>query len=259
MKGSKPTRLPQVPEMVMLGALPKGATVNIPEVKVRNYKSTAKPMEVADNPTIKQMADFLRSKVLVKGEITTQEFGMVLFLNRAGKVIGYWKQAMGAVSSVLFEQRLIFSAAIQSLSSSIVLSHNHPSGTVGASQADLLVTADFVKMGKILGIPIADHIIVTENGYYSFFQNGLIGAKKGNKRSGNVGETLHGASDPTDTLRLEIKRHLAKCDGSRTPRTCKRIATKEGYLQVEALIIGMCLRDPISIQTAIANLESVVL
>jgi hypothetical protein len=159
---------------------------------------------------------------------------------------------------VLFEQRLIFSAAIQSLASTIVLSHNHPSGNIMPSQADLNVTAKFIEMGNILGITVSDHIIVTENGYYSFLENNKIHHGETTSLRG-AGDHAGTEGDPVEVLRLEIKRHLDKCDGSRTPKLCKRIGTEQGYLQVEELIIGICLGDGSTIQTAIVNLESDVL
>lgn len=69
---------------------------------------------------------------------------------------------------------MIFKEAIENLASSVILVHNHPSGQLVASQADKQLTEQIVASGNMLGIPILDHVIFADNGYYSFMDGGLI-------------------------------------------------------------------------------------
>ena len=103
-----------------------------------------------------------------------QEYFMGIFLDVRGQVIADEVVAIGTVSEVLVHPREVFHPAIRHRASGIVLVHNHPSGELSPSQADLSLTKDLVKTGEVIGIGVQDHLIVGMEGYYSFRQNGLI-------------------------------------------------------------------------------------
>lgn len=97
-----------------------------------------------------------------------------MLLNRANKVIGILKLSTGGTSATIAEPKLVFASSILSNASSIILAHNHPSGNLTPSQADIDLTKKLKEAGKFLEIPVLDHLIVTSEGYYSFADEGLI-------------------------------------------------------------------------------------
>jgi DNA repair protein RadC len=98
-----------------------------------------------------------------------------LYLNSANRLIGIHTISMGILNSSLVHPREVFKLAYMMSAASIIISHNHPSGNVEPSSEDLAITKQLVEAGKILGIPLHDHIIVTErNGFVSFAERGLL-------------------------------------------------------------------------------------
>ena len=81
---------------------------------------------------------------------------------------------LGADNSTVINGREVFRAAIMDNALGVILVHNHPSGTLGASQADEKLTKTMIDAGKLLGIKVLDHIIITAESFYSFKENGLI-------------------------------------------------------------------------------------
>ena len=106
--------------------------------------------------------------------IELKEEFKILLLNRAHKVLGISTISSGGVSGTLVDPKLVFITALKALSSGIILAHNHPSGNRQPSQADIQLTRKLVASGKLLELPIIDHIILTTNGYFSFADEGLI-------------------------------------------------------------------------------------
>jgi DNA repair protein RadC len=100
-------------------------------------------------------------------DIKHEEF-WILILNRANKVTAKINISKGGVNGTVADPKIIFKYAIDHLASSIILAHNHPSGNLNPSQEDMRITNKLVDAGKMLEIPVLDHIIISENGYYSF-------------------------------------------------------------------------------------------
>lgn len=107
-------------------------------------------------------------------KIELQEQFKVLLLNRANRVIGIYEVSSGGMAGTLADPKLIFSAALKSCASGIILSHNHPSGNLKPSQADIGLTHKLKTAGSFLDIQVHDHIILTAEGYYSFADEGLM-------------------------------------------------------------------------------------
>lgn len=106
-------------------------------------------------------------------DIDHEEF-WILLLNRAHEVKDKICISRGGISGTIVDQRLIFKPAITRLATAIILAHNHPSGTLFPSHQDKTLTKKLVESSKLLDVPILDHIIYTDDGYYSFADEGLI-------------------------------------------------------------------------------------
>ncbi|MFM9988069.1 RadC family protein [Flavobacterium sp.] len=101
------------------------------------------------------------------GELVHEEF-WVLFLNNSNKVIYKSQISKGGITGTVVDVRMVFKMALEQNAVAIILSHNHPSGKLEASDADKTLTKQLKLAGQQLTIPVLDHIIITENGYLSF-------------------------------------------------------------------------------------------
>jgi DNA repair protein RadC len=106
-------------------------------------------------------------------DLRHEEF-WILLLNQGNFVLKVVRVSSGGVSGTIADARMIFKAAIENLASSVILVHNHPSGQLRASEADKHLTASIVSSGQMLGIPVLDHLIFTDEGFLSFVDEGLI-------------------------------------------------------------------------------------
>ena len=101
------------------------------------------------------------------GELPHEEF-WVLYLNNSNKVIYKAQLSKGGITGTVVDIRIIFKIAFEQNATGLILSHNHPSGKLMASEADLKITKRIKEAGQTLEIQVLDHIIITENGYLSF-------------------------------------------------------------------------------------------
>lgn len=99
---------------------------------------------------------------------------IVVCLNSANKIIRYEVISVGALDSSIVHPREVFKAAIESSAKSIILIHNHPSGSTDPSREDKAVTRKLIEGGKLLEINVIDHLIIAEGSYISFVEKGLI-------------------------------------------------------------------------------------
>jgi DNA repair protein RadC len=106
-------------------------------------------------------------------DLPKEEF-WILLLNRANSLIKKEQISSGGVSGTVADPKIIFKAALDQYASSVVLVHNHPSGNLKPSQADINLTNKMKEAGKLLEIPILDHIIFGDQGYMSFADEGLL-------------------------------------------------------------------------------------
>jgi len=106
-------------------------------------------------------------------DLPHEEFWL-LMLNRANLVTKKELISRGGVSGTVVDTKIIFKAAIENYASSIIICHNHPSGNLKPSEADLKITKNIKDAGKIMEIPLLDHLIITENGFFSFADEGLF-------------------------------------------------------------------------------------
>lgn len=101
---------------------------------------------------------------------------VILCLDARSKLIYKETVSIGTLNASLIHPREVFEPAIRNFTVQIIIVHNHPSGNTEPSKDDLEVTRQLVEAGKILGIEVADHIIVAQNSYLSFKEKGLIDA-----------------------------------------------------------------------------------
>lgn len=102
-----------------------------------------------------------------------EEFWIVL-LNRANDVIKSIAVSIGGISGTVCDPKMVFNYALENKASGIVLVHNHPSGQLKASAADISLTAQLKAAGNVLDLPILDHVIFTDKGFLSFVDEGIF-------------------------------------------------------------------------------------
>lgn len=98
----------------------------------------------------------------------------ILLLNRANRVIGVFQVSTGGMCGTIADPRVIFAAALKACATSIILAHNHPSGNLQPSQSDIDLTNKLKAAGKLLDIEVLDHIILAEDTYLSFADEGIM-------------------------------------------------------------------------------------
>lgn len=98
----------------------------------------------------------------------------ILLLNRANEVVKVVQISTGGVSGTVADPKLIFKHALEHLASGLILIHNHPSGNLTPSQADKDLTRKLKDAGRLLDIPVLDHLIFTDRGYLSFADEGIL-------------------------------------------------------------------------------------
>ena len=106
-------------------------------------------------------------------DLLHEEF-WAIFLDRANQVIRMTKISQGGIAGTVVDPRLIFKPALENLASGIILVHNHPSGNLRPSQADIDITRKLKIAGTTLEIPILDHLIIAGKSYFSFADDGMM-------------------------------------------------------------------------------------
>ena len=137
------------------------------------YKSKVK---ASDRPKVTTSSDayHLLKQNWDENKIEFVEQFKVLFLNRANKVLAIYELSTGGVTGTVADPKLVFAAALKINACNIILCHNHPSGNVKPSAADEQLTRKIKEAGKYLDLPVIDHLIITNESYYSFADEGLL-------------------------------------------------------------------------------------
>ena len=138
------------------------------ELAKRINKKEKKPKFKYTNPKI----IYENSKYLFDGLM--QEHFYCLYLNTKKELIERKLLFMGTLNKSIIHPREIFKEAYRLSASSIVCLHNHPSGDLNPSKEDIIITDSLMKIGQINGIPVVDHLIISDEGYYSFYENNKV-------------------------------------------------------------------------------------
>ncbi|MFA6851163.1 MAG: DNA repair protein RadC [Selenomonadaceae bacterium] len=112
--------------------------------------------------------------VMPRFRYETKEHFAVMLLNTKNHVLSVHVVSIGSLSASIVHPREVFREAIQNAAASVILLHNHPSGDPSPSREDILVTERLVKAGKIMDIPVLDHIIIGDDKYISLKEKGMV-------------------------------------------------------------------------------------
>lgn len=126
-----------------------------------------------EKPVIKSSKDIAEYLKVVLKDFSYEVFA-VLFLNRSNKINHFEIISRGGITGTVADPRVILKRALEEDATTLVLSHNHPSGSLKPSRADEELTKKITEAARYFDIKILDHIIVSEDGYYSFADEGLI-------------------------------------------------------------------------------------
>jgi len=107
------------------------------------------------------------------GELQHEEF-WVVYLNNSNKILFKEQLSKGGLTGTLVDVRLVFKKAVELYATAVILCHNHPSGKLQASNADKLITSKLKQAGETLDIKVLDHLIITENAYFSFADENIL-------------------------------------------------------------------------------------
>jgi len=128
--------------------------------------------EIIEKKMIKSSKDVFEFFHPILADLPHEEF-WVVFLNQSNKIIDKYRASQGGIASTVIDVRLIMKAAIEKLASGIILCHNHPSGNLKPSKSDIDITTKLREAGKIMDIKVLDHVIVTDEKYFSFGDEGI--------------------------------------------------------------------------------------
>ncbi|HPG12265.1 MAG TPA: DNA repair protein RadC [Chitinophagaceae bacterium] len=129
--------------------------------------------DIIDKPVIRQSSDiagFLQTKL----KDHTREVFAVLFLNQANRINHFEVISEGGITGTVADPRIILKKALEENAVNIILCHNHPSGSLKPSRADEQLTQKIKQAAVFFDIKVLDHIIVSETGYFSFADEGLL-------------------------------------------------------------------------------------
>lgn len=132
-----------------------------------------KKSEVQELKKISSSSDVFHIMQPIIGDLPHEEF-WVLCLNNSNKIIYQFQLSKGGLTSTVVDVRMLFKISLEHLATAIVLVHNHPSGQLKPSDADLKITKKIAQAGEYLEIKLLDHVIVTKDAYYSFADEGKL-------------------------------------------------------------------------------------
>jgi DNA repair protein RadC len=142
---------------------------------LREVSAVYKTSDVVPNVKIsssKDVADYIRQVYPV--EINIREAMVVLYLNNSNRTLGWSLTSIGGITGTLVDVRLVLRHALLTQATNIALIHNHPSGSLKPSQAAILITTKVKKAGELMDIRLLDHIILAEDEFFSFADEGKL-------------------------------------------------------------------------------------
>jgi DNA repair protein RadC len=168
--------------------LPDLGKLNVQQLKKLRGVGNAKAVGIVAAMELarrKQAGSMLHKKVITQGceaalffkpllADNAHEAFYVVYLTHNCRVLQYRCISSGGISSTIVDPRLIFREALETGAARLLLCHNHPSGSLSPSYADIQLTHKLRQAGKLLDIEVVDHIIVSEAGYYSMVEEGVI-------------------------------------------------------------------------------------
>lgn len=129
--------------------------------------------DIRERPRVRSSRDAFDAIAPLISDLAHEEF-WILLLNRANQIIGREQISSGGTAGTVVDAKMIFLRALEGRAASIILCHNHPSGALQPSQADLELTKRLRHAGSTLDTPVIDHLIISEKGYFSFADEGIL-------------------------------------------------------------------------------------
>lgn len=149
-------------------------TYNIPEIKIAvSFDKNLKKSELVKIKSSRDAYEVFK-RVFNADTFDWCEEVVMLCVNNSNKVVGFYKVSSGGMTGTLIDVRMIFTTALKSLATGIIIAHNHPSGTLTPSEADKSITRKLKEAGKYLDINVLDHLIITDENYFSFVDEGIF-------------------------------------------------------------------------------------
>jgi DNA repair protein RadC len=152
------------------GIGPAKAVTILAAIELGRRRSQQPVMQQISIKGSKDVAEYFQAKL---ADLQHEEF-WVLLLNRANRIIHSYRLSQGGISGTVIDVRLLMKEAMNQLASSIIVCHNHPSGSLQPSSQDISLTKKIAEASKMIDIPLIDHLIVSNSGYYSFADEGMI-------------------------------------------------------------------------------------
>lgn len=156
----------------------------IPELLKIQGIGTSKALAIASGIELgRRFANHIQAKIKAPKDIlpfvkhyslTQQEHFLAVTLSGASEIINIHTVSVGTVNFAIVHPRDVFSTAVKENASSIIICHNHPSGNCLPSDEDITTTERLMRASEIIGIPIIDHLIISQTDYFSFFEHQLL-------------------------------------------------------------------------------------
>lgn len=149
-------------------------TAIIPEIKISlSFDKNVKKSELFKIGSSRDAADIFR-EVFNADTFHWCEEVVMLCLNNSNKVVGFYKISSGGITGTIIDVRMVFTVALNCAATSIIIAHNHPSGTLTASEADKQITRKLKQASEFIDIKLLDHLILTDESYFSFADDGIL-------------------------------------------------------------------------------------
>ena len=146
-------------------------TSNLREIEI-HYRNNVKFSEMPKVTSSRDAADYLRT--IWSPHMDRIEEFTLLCLNRANKVLGWAKISSGGLAGTVADPKVIFQVALKANASNIILCHNHPSGNLQPSEADISITRRIKESAALMDISLLDHVIVAGKAYFSLADENMI-------------------------------------------------------------------------------------
>ena len=139
-------------------------------LEIGNRKSQQEVLERQQISSSKDAFEILQTHL---SDLQTEEF-WAIFLNHQNKILYKTCLFRGGIASSIADIRVVFRTALEHFSTQIIVAHNHPAGSLKPSKEDINITQKIKDAGKFLDIDLLDHLILTQNKYYSFKDEGIL-------------------------------------------------------------------------------------
>ena len=215
------------------------------EFVVREIDITFKEKKLFDKTVLSSSDAYRFIRDIIFEGMEVQEHFVVLYTNQSNQIIGYYRHSKGTINSTQVDIQLVMAVALKTLSKGMIVSHNHPSGSLRPSEADRRMTRVLKEAAQVFSIVLLDHIIATANGYYSFADSGESSLSGPGEEQPEVAE-----------LRARILAALKRVTAANSPALHHLIQTEAGYRKVEAAVMERVVRHRRIPEAIIPQLES---